>query len=66
MDLNKEMRKLKDKIQNDFIVRLNDLVDAYVDKTSDADYQMTEQEKNTLSEIIEKLNNIEYREMLKK
>ena len=31
MDLNKEMRKLKDKIQNDFIVRLNDLVDAYVD-----------------------------------
>lgn len=60
-----EQEKLKAKMQNDTIDRLVNLVDAYVDGTSKDGYQMTAHEKDALSDVIAKLNEIEYKEMLK-
>ncbi len=57
-DLLNEMRKLKDKQQNDFIDKLNCDIDWLIEKAMKKEYQPTEYERTTFNNIRQKLENM--------
>lgn len=50
-EMQKRMKELEDKQQNDFIDKLSDMIDHFIEKVSKKDYEPTPHEKKVFFQI---------------
>lgn len=57
-ELQSEMKKTSDKMQNDFIDKLKNDIDWLCEKSNKRDYEPTEHERNIFNQIVTIINNM--------